>query len=200
MSGDENFLSRWSRRKVEARAAKPAEPAAPSEAPAQASPAPPVAPAATAEAAVARPELPPVESLTPDSDYSPFMARDVDDSVRRQALRKLFTDPRLGVVDMLDVYMEDFGKPDPLPASWLAKLDQVSGLGDKAGRDREEAERARQAARDAEESSQAAASGGTGEPTTAPGVASAPAEDEDSGGGPEIGGLPAPDRRGPDRA
>ena len=44
-------------------------------------------------------------------------------------------------MDMMDVYVDDYSKPDPLPDSWLEKLEQVSRLGDRAGRDREEAER-----------------------------------------------------------
>ncbi len=54
------------------------------------------------------PELPPLESLGPESDYAPFMSRRVAKSVRRAALRRLFSDPRLNVVDGLDDYDEDF--------------------------------------------------------------------------------------------
>jgi hypothetical protein len=135
MSGDEPFLSRWSRRKIEARtpergaaaAAVVAAPASVDAAP-DALPAEPVA-------------LPPVDSLTPESDFAPFMAPGVDGGVRQQALKTLFSDPRYNVMDMLDVYVDDYAKPDPLPDSWLEKMEQVSRLGDRAGRDREEAER-----------------------------------------------------------
>jgi hypothetical protein len=33
--------------------------------------------------------------------------------VRNAALKKLFTDPHFNVMDGLDVYIDDYGKPDP---------------------------------------------------------------------------------------
>jgi len=74
--------------------------------------------------------LPPVESLTPESDFAPFMRDDVDPGLRRQALRTLFRDPRFNVMDGLDVYIDDFSKPDPLPEGWLEKMNQVARLGE----------------------------------------------------------------------
>jgi hypothetical protein len=73
--------------------------------------------------------LPPVESLTPESDFSPFMREGVDPEVRRGAVKKLFADPRFNVMDGLDVYIDDYSKPDPLPEGWLEKLTQVARLG-----------------------------------------------------------------------
>lgn len=142
MTGEDNFLSRWSRRKAEAR-----EPRAPEPLPAQ--PTPPDGPPAVAGARGAAPApaepapLPPIESLTPESDFSPFMGKDVDPGTRSKALRTLFADPHFNAMDMMDVYVDDYSKPDPLPPGWLEKLEQVSHLGDKAGRDREEAQRRR---------------------------------------------------------
>ncbi len=69
------------------------------------------------------------------------MAPGVDGDVRRQALKTLFSDPRYNVMDMMDVYVDDFSKPDPIPAAWMDQLQQLSRLGDRAGRDREEEER-----------------------------------------------------------
>ena len=46
-------------------------------------------------------------------------------------------------MDMMDVYVDDYSKPDPIPASWMDKLEQLSHLGDRGGRDRAEAERQR---------------------------------------------------------
>ncbi len=148
MADDENFLSRWSRRKRQARegardpegkgappGSSPSPAAAPAHAPAAASA--PVAPLAVEDA---RP-LPAVQSLTAESDFSPFMDAKVDGDVRRQALKTLFSDPRFNAMDMLDVYVDDYSKPDPLPDGWLAKLEQAGRLGDRAGRDREEAAR-----------------------------------------------------------
>ena len=119
----DDFLSRWSRRK---HAAKRGEAPAPELAQA---PAPPAAlPAAAPDAAPA--PLPPVESLTPESDFTPFMRSDVDPGLRRHALRTLFRDERFNVMDGLDVYIDDFSKPDPIPPDWLGKLNQMARLGE----------------------------------------------------------------------
>ena len=127
MNQDDHFLSRWSKRKHQAnRAEKPAE---------SESAVAPVIPASTstgasAPAASERPPLPDVASLTPDSDFSPFMQKDVPESLKRQALQTLFQDPRFNVMDGLDVYIDDFSKPDPLPEGWLEKMNQVARLGE----------------------------------------------------------------------
>ena len=117
-----DFLSRWSRRKHEsARAAQaPADPPVPAVVPA------PVAPAlAAAPAPVEPPPLPPVESLTIESDFAPFLSSKVDETVKRAALRKLFADPRFNVQDGLDVYIDDYSIPDPMPEGFLDKLADV---------------------------------------------------------------------------
>ncbi|HSN21456.1 MAG TPA: DUF3306 domain-containing protein [Usitatibacter sp.] len=122
---DEGFLARWSRRKVDARTGGPTPPEAP--APAPADPALAQA-AATATPSAAVPELPPVESLTPHSDFSPFMRADVDPALKGRALKTLFSDPALYPMDGLDVYIDDYTKPDPLPEGWLEKLNQFATL------------------------------------------------------------------------
>ena len=124
MSNDD-FLSRWSRRKHQARKGEvPAEPAAsPVTPPAEAPAAEPAAPAAET------PPLPPVESLTTESDFTPFMKPDVDHGLRNQALKTLFSDPQFNVMDGLDVYIDDYSKPDPMPEGWLEKMTQVARLG-----------------------------------------------------------------------
>jgi hypothetical protein len=126
---DEGFISRWSRRKHEARAGDVPEPAAARapEPPAQAS-ARPGAAAAPAVPAAAAPELPAIESLTPHSEISAFMRADVDPALRGRALKTLFSDPALYPMDGLDVYIDDYTKPDPLPEGWLAKLNQFATL------------------------------------------------------------------------
>ena len=134
MAGEDNFLSRWSRRKSEAKDPARAQPE-----PAPPASGPPAAVAPPVE--TGRAPLPPAESLTPESDFAPFMAPGVDGDVRRQALKTLFSDPRYNVMDMMDVYVDDFSKPDPIPAAWMDQLQQLSRLGDRAGRDREEEER-----------------------------------------------------------
>ncbi|TFV87735.1 DUF3306 domain-containing protein [Oxalobacteraceae bacterium OM1] len=102
----ESFFSRWSRRKAEAKP-EPAKPEAEVLAPA------PDAPPPTVEDA---------EKLTKDSDFTPFMARNVDESVKRTALKKLFSDPHFNVMDGLDIYIDDYTKPDPIPPEMLAAL------------------------------------------------------------------------------
>jgi Protein of unknown function (DUF3306) len=120
---DDRFLSRWSRRKAQAKG-----PAA--------EPPPAVAPVTPAASAPPAPEvpaplpLPPVESLTVDSDFAPFMQPGVDASLRRTALRTLLGDPRFNIMDGLDVYIDDYSKPDPLPEGWLEKLNMATRLGD----------------------------------------------------------------------
>ena len=124
MADNPTVLNRWSRRKHEAARATqtPAEPApAPPELPV-ATPAAAAAPAVQATAMPAEPPLPPVESLTLASDFKPFLSAKVDESVKREALRKLFTDPHFNVMDGLDIYIDDYNKPDPIPPEMLRQL------------------------------------------------------------------------------
>jgi hypothetical protein len=148
---DDNFFSRWSRRKAQVRtgqapAAEPAaQPTAPKPAPSPAAPvartggataAPPSAPApnaktppnANAANAANAAEPPPaltlddVARLTRDADFSPFVGRQVPAQVRNAAMKKLFTDPHYNVMDGLDIYIDDYSKPSPLSAAMMAKM------------------------------------------------------------------------------
>ena len=114
MADEPSFLHRWSRRKHEAARATPAPPAA------AVAPAPAVA--AAAPAPVEPPPLPPVESLTLESDFTPFLSAKVEETVKRAAMRKLFSDPHFNVMDGLDIYIGDYSKPDPMPEGFLDKL------------------------------------------------------------------------------
>ena len=111
----ENPLSRWSRLKREAareaEAPKPAQKAVPGAAPRV-----PETP---------MPELPPLDQLTPDSDFSAFMDPRVDERLRRLALKKLFSDPRLNIVDGLDDFAEDYTLLEDLPQELVAKLEHA---------------------------------------------------------------------------
>lgn len=73
--------------------------------------------------------LPPVETLTPESDFRPFMRTEVDDTTRNAALARLFADPHFSASDGLDVYIEDYGKTEPIPATLLARLKQLHEIG-----------------------------------------------------------------------
>jgi hypothetical protein len=133
LSSDErtDFLSRWSRRKAASRAGPdgPTTDAVPAKAGTE-SPAPAgTRPTAPGEESKAPAPLPPVESLTLESDFAPFMRTGVDPSLRQQALRTLFRDPRFNVQDGLDVYIADFSQPDPIPDEWMGKLNQMARLG-----------------------------------------------------------------------
>lgn len=79
----------------------------------------------------ASPPLPAVESLTAESDFSPFMAKDVDPGIRNEAMKKLFTDThyRFENMDKLDIYIDDYSKPDPIPLSMLKLMNQSRTLG-----------------------------------------------------------------------
>src|SRR5208337_1051600 len=105
-------LARWSRRKLEAGNAAPAPPVAAE--PAAPVGVPPVPPAAV--------QLPPVESLTLGSDFTVFLRPEVDDQVRRAALKQLFRDPRFNIMDGLDTYIDDYTQADPIAPDVLADL------------------------------------------------------------------------------
>ena len=119
----EGFLSRWSRVKTETREAPAAPP-----------------PAQRPVEAEAPPELPPVEKLTIDSDFSGFFHPKVDEDLRRSALRKLFSDPHFNVMDGLDVYIDDYSKTEPLPAAMLASLKQAQRILEWAAETEEQAQ------------------------------------------------------------
>lgn len=99
----QDFLRRWSRLKNEAAAA-------------------PVPRKEIVEPPV---ELPPLDSLTFESDFKAFMGAKVEQSVKRAALKKLFADPRFNVMDGLDTYIDDYTKSDPISDELLAQLDHA---------------------------------------------------------------------------
>ncbi|MEB0141027.1 MULTISPECIES: DUF3306 domain-containing protein [unclassified Undibacterium] len=63
-----------------------------------------------------------LEQLQHESDFSRFMAADVEPDVRRLAMKKLFTNPHFNMMDGLDIYIGDYSQPDPLPAGMLESL------------------------------------------------------------------------------
>jgi Protein of unknown function (DUF3306) len=74
-------------------------------------------------------ELPKISDLTPESDFTPFMQSGVDSVDRNAALKKLFTDPHYNQMDGLDIYIDDYGKPDPIPEEMLKRLMASKFLG-----------------------------------------------------------------------
>ena len=123
---EEGFLRRWARVKASgAEAVAEAPPAA-----AVAIPDPVASTVrpdalAPAEPQQSAPTLVDAARLTLDSDFSAFVSPGVDKDVRRLALKKLFADPHFNVLDRLDMYMDDYNKPDPVSATMLAALDHA---------------------------------------------------------------------------
>ena len=128
------FLSRWARRKEQVRTGVAVAPEPALEVPMV------VAPVASV---VANVEVPVVEEapiaeplptmadvalLTRESDYSRFVSPGIDEGVKRAAMKKLFADPHFNVMDGLDTYIDDYGKPDPIPLSMLKQMNQSKVL------------------------------------------------------------------------
>jgi len=98
--GKQDFLRRWSRLKRESAAQKPVAEEKP-------------------------PPLPPLDSLTFESDFKAFMHSKVEEGVKRAALKKLFSDPRFNVMDGLDTYIDDYTKAEPISEELLARLEHA---------------------------------------------------------------------------
>lgn len=88
--------------------------------------------AADAKTDAAPPALPPLDKLSFDSDFSPFMQPQVDAQTRKAALKKLFMSPHYRASDGLDVYIGDYSSPEPLAAAVAAGLVQAKTVLDAA--------------------------------------------------------------------
>jgi hypothetical protein len=108
--GKEAFLSRWSRLKREA---PEREKALEEKKDAEAQP---------------TPALPPVETLTPESDFAGFMHPKVKEELRRMALKKLFSDPHFSTPDPFEPFSGDWTVGEPLTQELLAKLNQTRSV------------------------------------------------------------------------
>ena len=202
---DDDFLSRWSRRKAEARRGLRKKPAAgaPEAAEAEARET-----AALTDAAAPSPEPhaePPPEdageadraaefedfdfdALDYESDYTQFMEKGVPEAVRRRALRKLWhSNPILANLDGLNDYDEDF--TDAALAVDVLQSAYKVGRGYLTDEDVAEME-----GDDAEEIVEGEAAGPDAEHDVA---SRAPAQAPDPGPEPAV---ETPDDRGPDRA
>ena len=103
----ESALARWSRRKLESQQTPDDEAvtvaladtdAASADGEALEAEAPPLTDS----------DMPDIDSLTDESDFSPFMSPGVSDELRNLALRKLFHAPVFNIRDGLDEYDDDF--------------------------------------------------------------------------------------------
>lgn len=122
----EEFFARWAKKNADATKVPEAVPEERAGAvAADAAPATDVLPEAQP-----LPTMDDVARLTHDSDYSSFMAQGVDESVKRSAMKKLFTDPHFNIMDGLDVYIEDFNKFEPMTPAFIAGLSHAKGLMD----------------------------------------------------------------------
>jgi len=136
----DGFLSRWSRRKLDVQGGKPvAEPEILPQAKSEASilPTAPILPShqsgtlSEAPPDLAPPALPTLQdaqSLTPESDFKPFMARGVTADVKNAAMKKLFADPHYNVMDGLDTYIDDYSISDPIPEAMLRQMTSAKFL------------------------------------------------------------------------
>jgi hypothetical protein len=93
-------------------------------------------PAAVEEEALTDEDMPSLDTLGEDSDYSGFLSPGVSEALRRRALRKLFSSAAFNIPDGLDDYDDDF-------TSFAALGDIVTS--DMKHQAEVEAERARQA-------------------------------------------------------
>lgn len=120
----DGFLGRWSKRKAGLEA-DPVEKKV--EAPKDLSPAP-----AVEKIEDEAPPLPTLDDVAKidrfDPDFSAFMKPDVDPTVQQAALKKMFTDPHFNIMDGLDIYIDDYSKPDPLPPGMLERMVQSDML------------------------------------------------------------------------
>lgn len=108
MEEKEKFLSRWSRLKR----------AMTSESPTVAAQAAPTVDA----------ELPSIDALDFSSDFTGFLRPQVEESLKRAALKKLFHSGQFNQMDGLDVYIDDYNTFEPIPDEMLRRMEQARGL------------------------------------------------------------------------
>jgi hypothetical protein len=120
----EGFLGRWSKRKA---GIEPDPVEKKVEVPKELSPA-----QAVEKIEDKAPPLPTLDDVAKidrfDPDFSAFMKPDVDPAVQQAALKKMFTDPHFNIMDGLDIYIDDYSKPDPLPPGMLERMVQSDML------------------------------------------------------------------------
>ena len=116
----DGFLSRWSKRK----AGQDVKPEEVIQEPVQVTL--PVTPQTQAPPPVTLEDVEKIDRFDPD--FSAFMRPDVDPAVQQAALKKMFSDPHFNVMDGLDIYIDDYSKPDPLPPGMLERMVQSDML------------------------------------------------------------------------
>jgi len=105
----ESVLSRWSRRKLETEQSAPmVEEPVPMDIEVDLNAAEQAATEDEAKPVLTDADMPDIESLDENSDFSGFMSAGVSDKLRNLALRKLFKAPVFNIRDGLDEYDEDY--------------------------------------------------------------------------------------------
>ena len=125
MTADEPFLSRWSRRKKDERthARTPAD---------EVDEAADALESREQPAEIAPEDLPDIDTLHKDSDFTVFMREGVPEALKRRALRKLWTtDPVLANVDGLNDYDGDYAT---LLEKGAEAMRRFAATGDQTGR------------------------------------------------------------------
>jgi len=117
------FLSRWSRRKADVREGRPLDDPALAPTSSASLPEPKAEPVAKPV-----PTLADTQQLTPASDFTGFMSRGVAPEVKNAAMKKLFSDPHFNVMDRMDIYIDDYSQPDPLPMAMLRQMASAKTL------------------------------------------------------------------------
>lgn len=143
-SDDDGFISRWSRRKREARETDPEPSTRESGAPVETTQAPAEEDPEGDPEVVA--QLPDIDSLDMSSDFTVFLRKGVPEVLRRKALRKLWgLDPVFANLDGLNNYDEDYTKLGMVKMPGLKSVYQagrgvVLGDEDRPKAEKEEAE------------------------------------------------------------
>jgi hypothetical protein len=131
----DGFLGRWSRRKAGLEPEGLDSPAPELKPQITPSPAPQAKKSAEsaltpAEEEVLPPTLEDAESIDRFApDFSSFMKPNVDPAVQQAAMKKLFSDPHFNIMDRLDIYIDDYSIPDPIPMEMLKRMVQSETLG-----------------------------------------------------------------------
>jgi len=102
----EKFFSRWARLKQTGGEPMPAS----APAPANAVP------------------LPDPTTLRFEDDFTGFLRQEVEERLKRVALKKLFHSAEFNVMDGLDTYIDDYSLPDPIDEATLRSLVQAKSL------------------------------------------------------------------------
>lgn len=213
---DDGFLRRWAQRKARVQAQEQSESESPAETgaalrtdgvpdvtgapPATGSSAP--TPAATEAPLLTDADMPPLESLSQDSDFSPFFSKGVSEELRRTALRQLFRQPKFNTETNLPDFDDDYRNFQSLGDIVTCDMRHMQGVEARRAAEREAA---RQAILAEERAQQQAAAVTTAQPpalenspapaSTVPELAASATPESDSSAAAADGTVASPDAR-----